>query len=142
MDMILRNNRTDATYPDGIYHAHPEYHNIKKEGIGLIEAMGRFILPGRLKIQLAEVADILSGKVAYDAAAIAAEDHPLSVHADMIASLVAEHGTALSPEAAANAVTDRVNHVCAAILDNTAVFKRDEAGLRAFDAFLSLVTNG
>ncbi len=140
MDMILRNNRTDAAYPDGIYHAHPEYHNIKKEGIGLIEAMGRFILPGRLKTQLAAVADILSGKTAYDAAALATEDHPLAVHAAMIASLVAEYGTALSPEAAATAVTDRVNRVCAAILDNTAVFKRDAAGLAAFERFLSLVT--
>ena len=52
IDMILRNNRTSEEYPDGIFHAHPEYHNIKKEGIGLIEAMGLFILPGRLKKQL------------------------------------------------------------------------------------------
>ena len=139
IDMILRNNRTDETYPDGIYHAHPEYHNIKKEGIGLIEAMGRFILPGRLKTQLADVADILAGKVAYDAAAIAKEEHPLSVHAEMIASLVAKHGTALSLTEAETVVRDHVNRVCAAILDNTAVFKRDEAGLAAFDRFLTSV---
>ena len=31
IDMILRNNRTSEEYPDGIFHAHPEYHNIKKE---------------------------------------------------------------------------------------------------------------
>ena len=31
---ILRNNRCDEKYPDGIFHAHKEYHNIKKEGIG------------------------------------------------------------------------------------------------------------
>ena len=30
MDMILRNNLTSEQYPDGIFHAHPEYHNIKK----------------------------------------------------------------------------------------------------------------
>lgn len=141
MDMILRNNRTSEEYPDGIYHAHPEYHNIKKEGIGLIEAMGRFILPGRLKTQLADVAAILSGETPYDAAALRAEDHPLAVHADMIASLVAEHGTALAPAEAERAVRDRVNRVCAAILDNTAVFKRDERGLAAFDRFISLVEN-
>ena len=62
IDLILRNNRTSEEYPDGIFHAHPEYHNIKKEGIGLIEAMGLFILPGRLKKQLAMIADILCGK--------------------------------------------------------------------------------
>ena len=43
--MILRNNRTDERYPDGIFHVHPEYQNIKSEGIGLIEAMGLFFLP-------------------------------------------------------------------------------------------------
>ena len=59
LDMIFRNNRCDEKYPEGIFHAHPEYHNIKKEGIGLIEAMGLFILPGRLKKQLAMIADIL-----------------------------------------------------------------------------------
>jgi UDPglucose--hexose-1-phosphate uridylyltransferase len=48
LDIILRNNRTSAELPDGIFHAHPQYHNIKKEGIGLIEAMGLFILPPRV----------------------------------------------------------------------------------------------
>ncbi len=139
MDMILRNNRTDEQYPDGIYHAHPEHHNIKKEGIGLIEAMGRFILPGRLKTQLAAVADILAGKTPYDAAALADEAHPLHIHAEMIAALVAANGTALTPEAAETAVRTFVNRTCAAILDNTAVFKRDEAGLNAFDIFISRV---
>lgn len=139
MDMILRNNRTDDRYPDGIYHAHPEHHNIKKEGIGLIEAMGRFILPGRLKTQLAAVADILAGKTAYEPAALSDEAHPLHVHAAMVATLVEKHGTAMTAEAAEAAVRDFVNHTCAAILDNTAVFKRDEAGLAAFDNFISRV---
>lgn len=140
MDMILRNNRTDDTYPDGIYHAHPEHHNIKKEGIGLIEAMGRFILPGRLKTQLAAIADILTGKTAYDEAALACEDHPLTVHAAMVKALVAQYGTALTEAAADAAVRDYVNRTCAAILDNTAVFKRDAAGRAAFDAFLRSVS--
>ena len=63
IDLILRNNRTDETYPDGIFHAHPEYHNIKKESIGLIEAMGLYILPARLNRQLfKEAAAYLCGK--------------------------------------------------------------------------------
>ena len=37
LEIILRNNRVSDKYPDGIFHAHPEYHNIKKEAIGLIE---------------------------------------------------------------------------------------------------------
>ena len=126
-------------YPDGIYHAHPEHHNIKKEGIGLIEAMGRFILPGRLKTQLAAIADILTGKTPYDPAAIADEGHPLNVHAAMIATLVAEHGTALGGEEATAAVRTFVNRTCASILGDTAVFKRTPEGLAAFDAFVAKI---
>ncbi len=139
IDLILRNNRTDDEYPDGIYHAHPEHHNIKKEGIGLIEAMGRFILPGRLKAQLATVADILSGKEEYDVAALGEEGHPLFVHRDMIAALVERHGTALSPAAAEDAVRAHVNRTCAAILENTAVFKTDGASDAAFYRFVASI---
>jgi UDPglucose--hexose-1-phosphate uridylyltransferase len=53
IDLALRNNRTSAQYPLGIYHPHPEYFHIKKENIGLIEVMGLAILPGRLKDELA-----------------------------------------------------------------------------------------
>ena len=49
LDLAPRNNRTSAEYPDGIFHPHKEYHNIKKENIGLIEVMGLAILPARLK---------------------------------------------------------------------------------------------
>ena len=49
LDLVLRNNRRSEKYPDGIFHPHQELHHIKKENIGLIEVMGRAILPGRLK---------------------------------------------------------------------------------------------
>lgn len=48
LDLILRNNRTTEEYPSGIFHPHAEYHHIKKENIGLIEAMGLAVLPPRL----------------------------------------------------------------------------------------------
>lgn len=64
--MILRNNRTDESHPYGIFHPEERLHNIKKEGIGIIEVMGLFILPGRLKKELAEVEKYLTGTVAYD----------------------------------------------------------------------------
>lgn len=137
MELILRNNRTSEEYPEGIYHAHPEHHNIKKEGIGLIEAMGRFILPGRLKTQLADVLDILTGAVAYEPAALSAPEHPLAVHADMVAALVRRFGTAMERSAAEKAVRTHVGEVCAAILSDTAVFKRDERGIAAFDRFVA-----
>ncbi len=48
LHLVLRNNRTDAAHPWGIFHPTPDLHHIKKENIGLIEIMGRAILPGRL----------------------------------------------------------------------------------------------
>lgn len=138
LDMIFRNNRTSEEYPDGIFHAHPEYHNIKKEGIGLIEAMGLFILPGRLKKQLSMIADILCKNAAYDEAELKREDNYLYVHRNMIKDLVGE-GYSDTFEEAEKRVTDRVNNVCKNILKNTAVFKDDENGERGFSEFLSSV---
>lgn len=48
IDLILRNNRTTEDLPLGIFHPHPDKHHIKKENIGLIEAIGLAILPARL----------------------------------------------------------------------------------------------
>src|SRR5690606_2367353 len=41
-------NRTTVRYPYGIFHPHEDKHHIKKENIGLIEAIGLAILPSRL----------------------------------------------------------------------------------------------
>ena len=135
IDMILRNNRTDETYPDGIFHAHPEYHNIKKEGIGLIEAMGLYILPARLKRQLDMIADILCGNTPYDKDALNDSENYLYVHKDMIAELISTVKVD-NKEDALKAVKDKVNVICKNILFNTAVFKKDEVGAKGFDEFL------
>ena len=137
MDMILRNNITTEEYPDGVFHAHPEYHNIKKEGIGLIEAMGLFILPGRLKKQFAMMADILCGNTAYDEDALNDKENYLYAHRDMIKDLLKD-GMADSFESAEKRITDRVNVICKNILFNTAVFKKDEVGENGFKKFLSV----
>lgn len=55
LDLILRNNRTSKEHPLGIFHPHSEYHHIKKENIGLIEAMGLAVLPPRLTTQFGEL---------------------------------------------------------------------------------------
>lgn len=136
VDIILRNNRTDEQYPDGIFHAHPEYHNIKKEGIGLIEAMGMFILPARLKRQLGEIARILCGKDTYDKKAFEDPSYSLYVHRDMVEKLIAKNGFVKDEKTADKIITDYVNDVCVHILENTAVFKSDDEGKVAFNRFL------
>lgn len=136
LDIILRNNITNEQYPDGVFHAHPEYHNIKKEGIGLIEAMGLFILPGRLKKQLGMIAEILCKKAPYDKQALSKESDYLYAHRNMIEELVLQ-GYEESFDKAEKRVTDKVNEICKNILLNTAVFKDNEVGERGFSKFLS-----
>ncbi len=72
LDLVLRNNITTEEHPLGVYHPHKEYHNIKKENIGLIEVMGLAVLPARLKGEMRAIADaILAGKSIADDPAIA-----------------------------------------------------------------------
>lgn len=135
LDIILRNNRTSDEFPEGIFHSHPEYFPIKSEAIGLIEAMGLFILPGRLDAQLAEIEKFLTKEVKYNAAKLDENLLPLK---PFIEKLVKESGTAkLSQVEAQLNIKDEINRVCEGILDNTAVFKKDEKGVAAFDRFLA-----
>ena len=52
MDLVLRNNRTTPEHPFGLFHVPERLFHIKKENIGLIEIMGRAILPTRLAAEL------------------------------------------------------------------------------------------
>lgn len=137
IELILRNNMTSEKYPDGIYHAHPEFHNIKSEAIGLIEAMGLFILPGRLDKQLKEIESFLIKEVKYSADKLSSD---MQIHKTMIEKLIKEGGSGKMTvlEAQLN-VKDEINRVCECILENTAVFKKDEVGQAAFAAFLESV---
>ncbi|MHA0855647.1 UDP-glucose--hexose-1-phosphate uridylyltransferase [Paenibacillus sp. CMAA1364] len=136
MDLVLRNNRTDEQYPDGIFHPHPEMHHIKKENIGLIEVMGLAILPGRLKEELDLVADILSGDEVRYASAIAGEVPMLGQHLDWIKLLIAEHGNQRSKEEAIAMIQNNVGEKFVEILGHAGVYKRTETGQQAFIRFL------
>lgn len=137
VEIILRNNRADDEHPEGIFHAHREFHNIKSESIGLIEAMGLFILPGRLDRQLAEVEKYLTKEVKYSAAKLTDD---MKIHQPMIEKLLKEAGSAKLSEVEARLnVKDEINRVCECILDNTAVFKKDAEGEAAFEKFLSVL---
>ena len=131
LDMILRNNRVSEEHPDGIFHAHREYHHIKSESIGLIEAMGLFILPARLKRQLGEIKEYLTGKKQYSEASLG-ED--MKIFVPCIKRLM-QRGT-LSPKEAEDALKEEVESACENILINTAVFKPDEKGKVSLKEFL------
>ena len=134
LDMILRNNRVNEAHPDGIFHAHREHHHIKSESIGLIEAMGLFILPARLKRQLAEIKNYLTGTVFYRKDKLS-ED--MQMFAPMIERLLDENGT-LWGKQADNVIRTELERVCQNILDNTAVFKNDEKGQNELLSFMKV----
>lgn len=128
--IILRNNRANDTYPDGIFHAHPEHHPIKKEGIGLIEAMGLFILPARLKRQ---IATINQGIINHqDTDEIIQSSPDLASFVPLI-----QHLQSLGEkEDYEEDIKQFINETCRQILENVAVFKNDETGQNAFHAFM------
>ena len=66
LDLVLRNNITTEARPAGLYHPREEYHNIKKENIGLIEVMGLAVLPARLATEMELVKRAILDGVDFD----------------------------------------------------------------------------
>lgn len=123
MNIILRSNITSNEYPDGVFHAHPEFHVIKKESIGLIEAQGLFILPGRLERELGEMGDlIVKGQELTD---------ELKDFGMVFEETKALCGGDFSERNVRAAVKKELASVCRRILENTAVFK-DKADTEKF----------
>ena len=112
LNLILRNNSVSEEFPDGIFHAHPEFHFIKKESIGLIEAQGLFILPGRLVGQLQTIKECLIAKKP-----LPAEMSDFKLFIDEIG------GGDFTEESAEEAIRGELASICERILRNTAVFE-------------------
>lgn len=133
LDLSLRNNRTTGELPLGIFHPHPDLHHIKKENIGLIEVMGLFILPGRLKEDLEELAKVLHGtRPVVDIL----EGHTLYPHMPWMEGLIQRYGIGkLSLAESAEALREALGERCARVLYDSGVFKLDDggkAGMRRF----------
>ncbi|MBQ9081622.1 MAG: galactose-1-phosphate uridylyltransferase [Clostridia bacterium] len=115
MSIILRNNVTSEEYPDGVFHAHPEFHVIKKESIGLIEAQGLFILPGRLEEQFNELQKIICAQQPLPSKYAEFE----MVYTEIKALCKDDY----SPDNVSLAIQTELGNICSRILENTAVFK-------------------
>lgn len=130
LHLVLRNNRTSAEHPLGIFHPHAQLHHIKKENIGLIEVMGVFILPGRLKKELAELSLYLQGK-----ADLPAE----SPHTEWVRGIARRTGTQLAAAEADAALRQGVAETCYQVLCDAGVYKQDAQGQAGLDRFLHSV---
>ena len=133
LNLVLRNNRTSEEHPLGIFHPHAPLHHIKKENIGLIEVMGLFILPGRLKTELAALNGYLTGEKPM---VRPAESDPCAKHYDWLTEVVARHGLVQTSAEAEAILQQEVALVCAQVLADAGVYKRDEAGLAGFQRFM------
>ena len=131
--LVLRNNRTTAEHPLGLFHPHAPLHHIKKENIGLIEVMGLFILPGRLKEELKLLEGYLTGEKPL--VAPPAFD-PSFKHFSWITQIAAGTGTKLTPDAARQALETAVADVCSHVLADAGVYKQTEDGQKGMLAFL------
>lgn len=114
MSIILRSNITSEQFPDGVFHAHPEFHVIKKESIGLIEAQGLFILPGRLEEQLGLIEKLIG-----DGKPLPEELSEFRLVYDEASELYLQNRSA----GADGAMKAELGSICSRILENTAVFK-------------------
>jgi len=140
LDLVLRNNRTSEEHPLGIFHPHSQLHHIKRENIGLIEVMGLFILPGRLKDELLAITDILAGNQPYNMAELQRdESHPLHKHSAWIESMALHYGTFMDAAEAKELVYRQVGEICEQVLRDAGVYKDTPEGRAAFLRFLSTV---
>ncbi|MEN0644872.1 UDP-glucose--hexose-1-phosphate uridylyltransferase [Alkalicoccobacillus gibsonii] len=133
LDLVLRNNRTTEEHPLGLFHPHAEVHPIKKENIGLIEVMGLAILPGRLKQELLQLAEVTEADQWNEKLA---EYPELSKHATWLGELMNRHPDVMKEEALP-LLKEEVGHIFSQALSHCGVFKQDEAGVRAFKRFIA-----
>ncbi len=129
LDLVLRNNRTTADRPLGLFHPRPEFHHIKKENIGLIEVMGLAVLPARLLTELEAVAECLvNGSDALAKAETAA-------HANWIAELREQYDT-FSEENILELIQEETGKVFVGVLEDAGVYKQTPEGQAALDRFI------
>ena len=125
--LVLRDNGRSTDFPDGIFHPHQAVQHIKQENIGLIEVMGLAILPGRLKNELADVADVLLGR--RELRQIATKHQP------WVKSLMTVGGC--TPENVESRIQEAIGQVFIQVLSDAGVYKNTDQGREGFDRFIA-----
>lgn len=124
LDLVLRDNNTNDEYPLGIFHPHEKLWHIKKENIGLIEVMGRAILPARLKDELNEVKKFWLG----------AENKIADSHLPWAKEV--QSGINITADNVDEVMEQELANVFANVLENAGVFKDDAAGNEGWQRFV------
>ena len=129
LDLVLRNNITTEEHPLGVYHPHAQYHNIKKENIGLIEVMGLAVLPSRLKEELELLAEyIVEGK---DISSC----EKIEKHAEWTKAFLPKYDQ-ITKENVMDILKEEVGIVFTHVLEDAGVYKCTPEGREAFMRFV------
>lgn len=124
LDIVLRDNQTSKEFPDGIFHPHQDVQHIKKENIGLIEVMGRAILPARLKDELKEVERYL----------LKQPNQMADYHKTWADKLQEKYN--FNEDNVSEIVDKETGLVFGRVLEDAGVFKWNTQGQEAFDKFI------
>lgn len=132
LDLALRNNITTEECPLGVYHPHAQYHNIKKENIGLIEVMGLAVLPARLKEEMQLLSEyILEGKDVRS-------NETLEKHADWVEKFLPSYAE-INAENIMEILKTEIGKVFVGVLEDAGVYKCTPEGREAFARFLKVL---
>ncbi|UJF15689.1 UDP-glucose--hexose-1-phosphate uridylyltransferase [Jeotgalibaca sp. MA1X17-3] len=123
-NLVLRNNRTTAEFPAGLFHPHPDVQHIKKENIGLIEVMGLAILPPRLKEELIEVEKFLRG-----------EEHAMEDMHEEWARTISFPVNGEEKDVT-KVVQEAIGEVFLHVLEDAGIYKLTKEGLEGFYRFI------
>lgn len=132
LDLTLRNNITTEEHPLGVYHPHAQYHNIKKENIGLIEVMGLAVLPSRLKEEIEILGEyITEGKDI-------AGNEKIEKHADWVASFLPKYDN-ITKDNVTDILKKEIGEVFVHVLEDAGVYKCTPEGREAFMRFVDSI---
>jgi len=124
LDLILRDNNTNDDFPLGIFHPHADKWHLKRENIGLIEAMGLAVLPGRLDHEIEGIKNFVLNNIPLD--------ESLNKHLNWI--------NTWKNNATNDNFDDLINSEIIkkfeAILEDCGVFKLDDIGIFEFKKFV------
>ena len=126
LDIALRNNLTSTDLPLGIFHPHPEHHNIKKENIGLVEVMGLAVLPARLDNELKAVKNALKNNENLNINS--------AVHNEWLRELIERY----KGDDIDTFINDQVGDKFVRSLEDSGVFKQTKNGQKSFDKFITM----
>ena len=129
LDLALRNNITTEEHPLGVYHPHAQWHNIKKENIGLIEVMGLAVLPSRLKVEIELLSEyILAGKDL-------ASNETLEKHSAWVTSFLPKYNN-ITADNINDIIQKEIGIVFTHVLEDAGVFKCTDEGRAFFKRFI------